>query len=480
MWQPILMIDGFILSILGLTMMVPAGWEIYKYNAFISPFSISAFITLFIGLGLFLANAAKIEKITLRQGYLVTIVCWISVSFFSALPFIFSNSGFDWSSAIFESVSGITGTGATTLSDIEAQPQMILLWRSVLNGLGGIGIVIFAVAMLPFLGIGGMQIFQRENADTNDKFMPKFGDIAKWIIAVYLGLVVLCAVALYLCGMNRFDAISHALSAVATSGFSTKNTSIAFFNSVKIEVVLSVFMLLGALPMTVYIMLIRNHEIDTYRFGQVKYFLKRVLFLMLFLAFWLSWRNDLNFFTALRLSSFNVISVITTTGFASQDYLEWGVWSAVFFTLLSLHGGCIGSTTGSIKVLRWQVLSAYFHKIMSSAVEPNRVIPVRAGDVSVGEKVINSVFVYILFFLISIAFTALILNFMGYDFTTSVSAAVSTVTNTGPGINKAIGPMGSFAFFSPSAKYVLSFAMLLGRLEILTILVVFTKSFWKH
>lgn len=480
MWQPVLMIDGFILSILGIIMLIPAGVEIYQIGNFQSPFIVSAAITLFIGLGLFLANAAKFEKISLRQGYLVTATCWVCVCVFAALPFMLSGNDFNYADAIFESVSGITGTGATILQNIEQQPQTILLWRAILNGLGGIGIVIFAIAMLPFLGIGGMQIFQRENADAADKFMPKFGDIAKWIIGVYSGLVVLCTILLYFSGMEKFDAICHALSAVATSGFSTKNTSIAYFNSIKIEVVLSVFMLLGALPMTFYIMLIRNREADPFRFGQVKYFLKRVFFLILFLAIWLSFSNNINFFKALRLSSFNVISIITTTGFASEDFLDWGIWTAVFFTLLSLHGGCIGSTTGSVKVLRWQVLSAYFHKIMSSAVEPNRIIPVRSGDIAVNDNIVNSVFVYILLFIISIAGTATILNFAGYDFTTSISAAVSAITNTGPGISKSIGPMGNFAFFSDGIKYVLSFAMLLGRLEIITILVIFTRSFWKN
>lgn len=480
MWQPVLMIDGFILSILGLAMLLPAGYEFYINNTTSQPFLISAFITMFIGLASFLANAEKIEKITLRQGYLVMVVCWVSVSLFAALPFLLSNTGFDFSSAIFEGVSGITGTGATILADIEAQPASVLLWRSLLNGLGGIGIVIFAVAMLPFLGVGGMQIFQRENADANDKFMPKFGDIAKWIIIVYSVLVLLCAIMLYLSGMSKFDAVNHALSAVATSGFSTKNASIAHFNNPIIEFVLALFMILGALPMTAYIMLIRNHEIDLFRLGQIKYFLKRIVFLTLLLSLWLSFNSEINFFRAIRISGFNIISVITTTGFASVDYLEWGIWSAVFFTLLSLHGGCIGSTTGSIKVLRWQVLGAYFRKVMASSVEPNRVIPVRVGNVPVNDDVVNSVFVYILLFLISIAFTALALNFMGYDFTTSVSAAVSSITNTGPGINAAIGPMGNFAFFSPLAKFVLSFAMLLGRLEIITILVVMTKSFWKN
>jgi trk system potassium uptake protein TrkH len=480
MWQPVLMIDGFILSILGLTMFLPAGWDIYVSHSFESPFLISACFTLFIGACLFLANMAKIDKMSLRQGYLVTVLCWVSVSVFAAFPFFLSGGVFDWPSALFESVSGVTGTGATVLDDIESQPRTILLWRSMLNGLGGIGIVIFAVAMLPFLGIGGMQIFQRENVDATDKLMPKFVDIAKGIILVYAALVVLCALLLYWSGMSRFDAVNHALSAVATSGFSTRNNSIAFYDSVQIEMILSVFMLLGALPMTVYLLLIRNHEIDTFRAGQVRYFLKHVLFCVVAAALLLSWYNGLNFFKALRLSVFNVISVMTTTGLASSDYIGWGVWAAVFFSLLSLHGGCIGSTTGSIKVLRWQILGAYFRKVMGASIEPNRVIPVRSGDVSVDSGVVNSVFFYILVFLLSIAAMALTLNLMGYDLAMSVSTAVAIITNTGPGVTLATGPMGNFAFLTPVAKYILIFGMLLGRLEIVTVLVVMTKSFWKR
>lgn len=480
MWQPVLMIDGFILSVLGLSMLFPAALDIYDTKTDWSPFVTTALITLFIGVSLFLSNRIKINRITLRQGYLVTSACWVSVALFAALPFMLFDTVPNWSSALFESVSGITGTGATVIADVESLPRSVLLWRSMLNGLGGIGIVIFAVALLPFLGIGGMRIFQQENADAGDKFMPRFIDIAKWIIFVYLSLVLACTLLLHCCGMGRFDAVNFALSAVATAGFSTKNTSVAYFNSANIELVLAVFMLLGALPMTFYIRLLKNREIDSYRFGQVKYFLKTVFWLSIFTALWLSWKNDTNFFYALRLCTFNIISVITTTGFGSAEFLDWGIWSAVFFTLLSLHGGCIGSTTGSIKVMRWQVLSSYFHKVMVSAIEPNRVIPVRVGDVPVNEKVISSVLVYILLFIISMAVCAVILNFMGYDFITSISAAVASVTNTGPGIIKEIGPMGNYAMFSPAAKYLLCFAMLLGRLEIITILVVLTRAFWKN
>ncbi len=480
MWQPVIMIDGYILAVLGLSMLLPAGLEYYDSENLYSSFLISAMITFFIGLSLFVSNRVRISHMSLRQGFLVTGIGWISVGLFAALPFFLEGTVSTWTSAVFESVSGITGTGSTVLTDVEAQPRSILLWRSMLNGLGGIGIIIFAVAMLPFLGIGGMQIFQRENADASDKFMPKFVDIAKWLIACYVGLIALCTFMLYWCGMSRFDALNHALSAVATGGFSTKNNSVAFFDSASIEAVLSLFMVLGALPMTFYVMLLRSKEVDGFRLGQVKQFLKTVLLLTLFASLWMVWQNGVSFLTALRQSSFNIISVITTTGYGSTEFLNWGVWTGMFFTLLSLHGGCIGSTTGSIKVMRWQVLTSYLHKLFVSSIDQNRVVPVKVGDVPVDDNVVTSVLVYILLFLITTAVSAILLNFMGYDFVISLSASVTSITNTGPGIVKEIGAMGNYAFFSDTAKWVLIAVMMLGRLEIITLLVVFTKTFWKH
>lgn len=480
MWQPVLMIDGFILCILALSMFFPAVLDIYDTKASWSPFFSTALITLFIGLMLFLSNKSKISKLSLRQGYLITFCCWISVAIFSSLPFILSGSLTDVTSAFFESVSGVTATGATVIVDVESLPRSVLLWRSMLNGLGGIGVVIFAVAMLPFLGIGGMQMFSRESSDTTDKLMPRFIDVAKWIIGVYLSLVILCTICLYFCGMGRFDALNHALSAVATAGFSTKNDSIAYFNNVSVEIVLTLFMVLSALPMTFYIILFKKQEMDPLRFGQIKYFIKSVFVFTVLLAFYLIFINKMHFLTAFRLSLFNVVAVMTTTGLSSADYLDWGVWTAVFFALLSLHGGCIGSTTGSIKVMRWQVVKSYFHKFLLSSIEPNRVVPVKIGEVPISDKASISVFVFIMSFLASIGAVALILNLLGYDFATSIAAAVASVTNTGPGAAKAIGASGNYAFFSNTAKYVLCFAMLLGRLEIMTVLVIFTKSFWKE
>ncbi len=480
MWQPVLMINGFILCILGISMVVPACFDVIDDKVSWSPFFTSALVTIFIGFSLFLSNKGKITKLSLRQGYLITFFCWVTVGAFSSIPFILGRHVPDIASAIFESVSGVTATGASVIADVESLPRSVLLWRSMLNGLGGIGVVIFAVAMLPFLGIGGMQMFEHESSDTNEKLMPKFVDMAKWIIGVYLGLVILCAVMLYICGMGRFDALNHALSAVATAGFSTKNNSIAYYNSFSIEAVLTLFMILGSLPITFYVILLQHHEMEPLRLGQIKTFLKSALFLTFFVAIYLSFHNHISFFKALRFAGFNVVSVMTTTGMSSADFTTWGVWTAVFFTLFPLHGGCIGSTSGSIKVMRWQVMKSYFAKFLLSSIEPNRVVPVKIDKTPIPDNAVISVFVYIMSFLTVIGGAALILNLQGYDFTLALSSSVSCVTNTGLGATEQIGASGNYAFFSDGAKYVLCAAMLLGRLEIMTVLVIFTKSFWKN
>lgn len=480
MWRPVFLINGCVLSFLGLGMLFPALMDMYDAQTDWSPFLTSALITLGIGSLLFLLNRhIEVGKISLRQGYLSTLLSWVLVAMFAAFPFYLSGAFQDLPSALFESFSGVTGTGATVLKDVESQARSILLWRSMLNGMGGIGVVVFAVAVLPFLGIGGMQMFQRENTDPGDKFMPHFVDIVQWILGIYLTLTLLCAFLLVLCGMGRFDALNHALTAVATGGFSTKNASVAAFESVPIELVLSVFMLLGALPMTFYILLIRHQPLDSLRFGQVKSFLSIVVFITAAVALWLHFQNGVHIFDAVRESWFNVVSVITSTGYASTDYLNWGVGAGVFFALLAFHGGCVGSTTGGVKVMRWQVLWSYFHKTFLTSIEPNRVLPVKIGGAVVSDAVVSSVFVFVSLFVVSAAGAALCLGLSGYDFATSFSTAAALITNTGPGFIPAMGPMGSYALLSPSAKLLMCFVMLLGRLEILTVLVVFSRTFWK-
>lgn len=477
MWQPVFMISGYILGVLGLIMLIPAGLDMSVTGDDWSPFISAAMITVFFGFSLFLSNYTKIESITLRQGYLVTVVSWVLVCVFASIPFILYHSTKDVTDALFEATSGITGTGATIMEDVEILPQSVLLWRSLLNYIGGLGIVIFAVALLPFLGIGGMQMFQHENSDSNDKFMPKFSYIAKRIVAVYVVLTAIATGTLFLSGMSFFDAVNHAMSAIGTGGFSTKNNSIAAFDSVMIEFFIMIFMLMGALPMTFYILLVWRRNPD--KNGQVKMFLKAVLWFSLILSGYLYFVSDFSLLSSMRKSFFTVISTVTTTGMACTDYTEWGAWITVVIILLSLVGGCTGSASGSIKIFRWQVIKAFLRKYFLSAIEPNRVIPLKIGDVNMPEKVTMSVFVYIFSFLICMALLIVLLSTFGLDFKTAAATVTACITNVGIGSVSVIGPIGNYAFFSNEVKSVLCFAMLLGRLEIITVFVVFSKSFWR-
>ncbi len=460
-------------------MLIPAVCDIYWTKSDWSAFLSSAIICLFVGLSLFLANRMTIKKISLQQGYLITVFGWLSLTFLGTLPFIISGAIPGFADAIFETMSGLSTTGATILPNIEIMPKAILLWRSMLNCLGGIGIVMFAVAMLPFLGIGGMQIFQRENSDIDDKFMPKFNYIAKRIMIVYTLLVTACTLSLYGAGMGWFDAVNHAMATTATGGLSTKNASIAYFDSVPIELVISLFMILGSLPMTFYIMVVQNQDLHSFRTQQVVTFLKVLAVYIIFTSALLVFNGVYNVGDALRYSSFNIISIVTSTGFVSTDYMLWGAFSSMLFIVFALTGGCTGSTSGSIKIFRWQVVFAFIRQTLTLATDPNRVMPVKIGKLLVSNGVVASVFVFLACYLVSIGVLGVLVALTGQPFDIAFSAVIACLTNSGPGIGSVIGPVGNYSSLPDMAKYILSFAMLLGRLEVITILVVCTKNFWR-
>ncbi len=479
MWQPIFMISGYFVSILGLSMLIPAAVDMYYTGQNWSPFVTSAIISLFIGVSLYLGNRTKIEKISIRQGYLITAISWFALSLLSALPFMLTETTSYWADAIFEATSGITTTGATILTDIDNTSKAILLWRSLLNALGGVGIVIFAVALLPFLGIGGMQIFQRESSDLNEKLMPKISYIAKRIIIIYVLLLTLTFGGLLLADMGKFDAVCHALSSVSTGGFSTKNTSVGYFNNVWAEIVLMLGMIAGSLPLTWYLVALKNGKNNSFRSAQVPFFLKTLLFFVLSTTLWLFYTNEhYSFWQALRYASFNVVSITTDTGFASTDYMKWGLFTQTIFLIFAVTGGCSGSTSGGVKAFRWQVIFAFFKKSIINMTEPSRILPVKIKNMNVDDKVINSVFIFVLAFAFSIIVLTTLVAITGVDFTTAFSAIIGCITSSGPGVGNIVGPAGTFAPLSDFAKYVCSFAMLLGRLEVMTILVVFTRNFW--
>jgi len=480
MWQPILMIDGYLMSILGLSMLVPAAYDMYIKQVHSSPFIYSSAISIFLGVMLFLANRMPIKKISIRQGYLITVVSWLSMAILSSLPFIITGSVDNGIDAWFEAMSGLTTTGGTILSDVEKIDKPVLLWRSMLNGFGGIGIVIFAVALLPYLGIGGMQIFQRENSDSEDKFMPKFSYIAKRIIAVYMFLLISCIVCFKYAGMDWFDAINHGLTTTSTGGLSTKNASLGYFNSVKIEFIAVVFMILAALPMTFYIAILQHQDINGSRGVQVSAFFKILIIYITIVTFWLFWSNDISFLQALRYATFNVVSLTTGSGFSSTNYLQWGTWCGTLFLIFAFTGGCTGSTTGSIKVFRWQVFFAFLKKSLIGATEPNRVVPVKLGNYPIEINLVASVFVFLSAYFVCLCIFTILLAFNGLDFSVAFSSIVACMTNSGPGFVEINGPTGNYTFLTPLGKFICSIAMLVGRLDVLTVLVIFTHNFWRN
>jgi len=454
MWQPVLMISGYFISVLGISMLIPAVVDIINTHSNWSYFITSAIVALFVGLSLFLANNNKIRNISIQQGYLLTCCSWFSVALLGAVPFVLY--GTPLADAIFESASGISTTGATIYANVEALPQSILIWRAILHGLGGVGIVIFAIALLPFLGIGGMQIFQRENSDVDEKFMPKISYIAKRILVVYAILQISCLLCLKWAGMSWFDAVCQALSTVSTGGFSSKNTSIAAFDNSTIEWIITLFMFLGAIPLTFYHSLLATKNIHSLRSSQVAIFSKVLCLYILIVTLWLWTSDTYNFATSLRMAAFNIISIVSTTGFSTTNYLNWGVFAGTLFIIFALTGGCTGSTSGSIKIFRWQVVFAQLKKSFITTTAPNRVIPLRIGSSTISSQISSSIFVFLAAYCFTVAVFTIIVSYCGYDFLTSFSAVIACMTNSGPGITQIIGPSGSYAPLSDSVKYILS------------------------
>lgn len=477
MWQPVLMICGYFISVLGIAMLLPAALDIYYSGLNWSIFINASIVSVFIGLSLFLANRGKIKDISIQQAYLLTVISWVSVTLLAALPFIFY--GTHWTDAVFEAASGISTTGATIYGNVEALPHSVLLWRALLNGMGGVGIVIFAIAMLPFLGIGGMQIFQRENSDVNEKFMPKISYIAKRIIAVYSFLLIACLLSLKMAGMGWFDALCHALSTISTGGFSTKNTSVGYFNDASVDWIITLFMFLGAVPLTLYHSLLATKDIHSLRSTQVAAFIKVLLIYIGFMSIWLMYNHIYEPFDALRYAAFNVISIVTSTGFSSANWLNWGAFTATAFIVFALTGGCTGSTSGGVKIFRWQIVIAQLKRAFVTTTEPNRLMPLKVGSTTVSYNVANSIFVFFIAYAFSVAGIGLAVALSGVDFATAFGATIACITNSGPGISQNIGPAGNFGGLGDSVKLILAFTMILGRLEVLTILVLFSKNFWR-
>ena len=481
---PTLRIIGFIIGIflitLAIAMVVPmVTLLIFERTGDMPSFLWSSMITLIAGLAL--VGQGRPEHIHLRPRdmYLLTVSSWVVVCVFAALPFLLTQH-ISYTDSFFESMSGITATGSTVLSGLDSMSPGILIWRSLLHWLGGIGFIGMAVAILPLLRIGGMRLFQTESSDRSEKVMPRSHMVAKFIVLVYVGITVLGSLAFWWAGMSLFDAINHAMSAISTGGFSTSDQSLAKWPQPAVHWVAIVVMILGALPFTLYVATLRGHRKALIKDEQVQGFIGLLLVTWLVMSAWYWATTDLPWYDALRHVALNVTSVVTTTGFALGDYSLWGNFALMFFFYLGFIGGCSGSTAGGVKVFRFQVAYILLKANLHQLIHPRAVIKQKYNGHRLDDEIVRSILTFSFFFSITICLIALLLSLLGLDWMTALTGAASTVSGVGPGLGETIGPAGNFSTLPDAAKWILSMGMLLGRLEIITVLVLCIPAFWRH
>ncbi len=468
---------GILQIILGIFMLIPVFAQFF-YDEIDSSFFGASIVTIIFGTLFFLSNLDHDKKLSLQQAFLLTALSWLSIAIFSSLPFVFSNTEFSFTNAFFESMSGITTTGSTIISDLESMPKGILLWRAILQWLGGIGIIVMAITLMPIMNIGGMQLFKVSNNDSSEKILPKSKQIALRLIYIYSILTFLCAVSYKVLGMNIFDSLTHSMTTIATGGFSNYNDSIGFFNSFSIEISAMIFIILGSLPFIAYIKFLNGNKKIFISDIQIKTFLKIIFISILILSIYLSFdnSNQLN----LRYIFFNVISILTGTGYVNAQFDSWGGFSLILFLGLMFIGGCAGSTTCGIKIFRIQILYTFISNQLKKIIYPKGIFIVKYDQNPVDNKFISSIISFIYMYLIVFFIISALLSLTGLDFVTSISGAATSISNVGPGLGSIIGPNGNFSSLPDVSKWILTLGMILGRLELFAILVLFLPSFWRN
>ena len=471
---------GILLIVLGVSMLAPYSIQvIYAENS--HSFISSSFVTIFIGILFVLANLEKEFKLNLRQTFLFSTLAWLMVAVFGSLPFLLSANEFTVSEAFFESMSGITTTGATIISDLDNSPKSILLWRAIMQWLGGIGIVVMAITILPLLKVGGMQLFKMEGPDTTEKILPRTIEVAAIIISTYVALTFLCGLFYWLFGMTIFDSVCHAMTTIATGGFSTHNDSIGFFKNSNIEIIASLFIILGSIPFISYLKFSQGNRKIFFNDVQIKGLIYLLIISTAIMFVYLLFINfESSLIDKIRISSFNVISILSGTGYVTDDFGLWGKFSLVFFLFLMFIGGCAGSTACGIKIFRLQMLLIFLKDQIKKLIYPNSVIITKYNNQKISDDFIKSVIIFIFTFLFIFLIIAMLLSISGLDFITSISGAASSISNVGPGLGEMIGPNGNYKALPDLSKWILAAGMLLGRLELFAVLVLFFPSFWRN
>ena len=477
--RPVGFIIGQLAAALGVTMLIPMAVDILYQNGHWQVFLESAIITVLLGGMIALASANRLHQgLSIQQTFLLTTGVWLVLPIFGALPFVFGEPEARVVDAFFEAMSGLTTTGSTVFSGLDDMPEGILLWRSMLQWFGGIGIIVVAMVFLPELRIGGMQIFKTEAFDTMGKILPRAAEISARISTIYLGLTLVCFLTYVAFGLPGFMALNHALTTMSTGGFSTHDASFGEYQGAP-EYVASVFMILASLPFVRYVQLISGSTRPFLLDSQIRVYFMTIATLVMLVTVYRVLANNDHYENALREALFNVTSIISGTGYASTDYQLWGPFPIVLFFFIGLIGGCAGSTACSVKIFRYQLLFAAIRAQISKIHSPHGMFRPRYDKRPVSEDVISSVMAFFVMFIVTIGVLSVLLGATGLDFVTAVSGAASAIANVGPGLGDTIGPAGNYATLNDPAKWMLAAGMLIGRLELLVVYTILTVRFWK-
>jgi len=468
---------GILQIILGVSMFIPIIVQFF-YSEIDSSFFGSSIVTIIFGTLFFLSNLDHDKKLNLQQAFLLTALSWISIAVFGSLPFVFSSIELSITDSFFESMSGITTTGSTIISDLENAPKGLLLWRAILQWLGGIGIIVMAITLMPIMNVGGMQLFKISSNDSSEKILPKSKEIALRLIYIYSGLTGLCAITYWIFGMGKFDSLTHSMTTIATGGFSNYNESIGYFNSLPIEISSMFFIILGSIPFIAYIKFISGNKKIFLNDIQIKTFLKIIIFTVIILSIYLLFSNHENF--SLRSIFFNTISILSGTGYVNAEFDSWGSFPITLFLALMFIGGCAGSTACGVKIFRIQILYLFILNQLKKIIYPKGVFVIKYDQSAVDEKFIASIISFIYFYIVIFFILTALLSLTGLDFITAISGAATSISNVGPGLGPIIGPNGDFSSLPDLSKWILTVGMILGRLELFAILVLFLPSFWKN
>lgn len=471
---------GYLLLLLAGTMLMTTAVAVFYDEQSFWSYLISAVTTA--SAGYILVYKGRHDFVLIKRHlFLLTTLCWLAICLFSTLPFVLVLPDLSFVDAAFETVSAITTTGATVLTGLDQMPRGLLFWRAILQWIGGVGIIVMAIAILPALKIGGMKLFKTENSDISEKILPRSSSLSMYIGIVYLLLSLACMLLYYLGGMNGFDAITHGMTTVATGGFANYDASFGHFNDKPhLLWIAIVFMLLSALPLVLLVGTMRGHKWILFRDPQVRAFLAIVLFCTLLLTWYQHEHNARPWLDALTHSTFNIVSVITTCGYASENYSAWGGLAVILFFYITFSGACSGSTSGGLKIFRTQLAGLLLIKQFKLLVHPNAVWVQKYGSKPVNDQLLGSVLAFCFIYFASIAALALGLSMFELDFITALTGAATAISNVGPGLGPIIGPDGNFSSLPDGAKWLISFGMLLGRLEILTVLLLFTPMYWRY